>query len=96
VLVTGGPDVLTELAGIGAAEPEPATPTPTEYDHLPAPAQRVLDALTWQGGRAARDVAAAADLGPHEAAKALALLARRGLAERAGDGWLLVRRADLA
>jgi len=96
VLVTGGPDVLSELAGIGAAEPEPATTPPTEYDHLPAPAQRALDALTWQGARSARDIAAAADLGPHEVAKALALLARRGLAERAGNGWLLVRRADLA
>jgi DNA processing protein len=96
VLVTGGPDVLTELAGIAAAEPEPASTPLTEYDHLPAPAQRALDALTWQGARSARDVAAAADLGPHDVAKALALLARRGLAERAGEGWLLVRRADLA
>ena len=96
VLVTGGPDVLSELAGIGAAEPETASAPATEYDHLPAPAQRALDALTWQGTKSARDVAVAADLGPHEVAKALALLARRGLAERAGDGWLLVRRADLA
>ena len=96
VLVTGGPDVLTELGGIGAAEPEPATVPPTEYDHLPASVQRTLDALTWQGAKSARDVAAAAGLGPHDVAKALALLARRGLAERAGDGWLLVRRADLA
>jgi DNA processing protein len=96
VLVTGGPDVLSELAGIGAAEPEPAVTPPTEYDDLPAPAQRALDALNWQGATSARDVAAAADLGPQEVARALALLARRGLAERAGEGWLLVRRADLA
>lgn len=96
VLVTGGPDVLSELAGLGATESEPATTPSTEYDDLPAPAQRALDALTWQGARSARDVAVAADLGPHDVAKALALLARRGLAERAGDGWLLVRRADLA
>ena len=46
VLVTGGPDVLSELAGIGAAEPEPVAAPATEYDHLPAPAQRALDALT--------------------------------------------------
>jgi len=59
-------------------------------------AQRALDALNWQGATSARDVAAAANLGPQEGAKALALLARRGLAERAGEGWLLVRRADLA
>jgi hypothetical protein len=52
--------------------------------------------LTWHGATSARDVAAAADLGPHDVAKALALLARRGLAERTGDGWVLVRRADLA
>jgi DNA processing protein len=96
VLVTGGPDVLCELAGIGATEPETASTPTTEYDHLPAPAQRALDALTWQGATSARDVAVAADLGPHQVAKALALLGRRGLAERAGDGWLLVRRADLA
>ena len=96
VLVTGGPDVLSELAGIGAAEPETDSTPTTEFDHLPAPAQRALDALTWQDAKSARDVAVAADLGPHEVAKALALLARHGLAERAGDGWLLVRRADLA
>ena len=96
VLVTGGSDVLSELAGIGAIEPEPVTVPATEFDHLPAPAQRALDALTWHGTTSARDVAAAADLGPHEVAKALALLARSGLAERAGDGWVLVRRADLA
>ena len=96
VLVTGGSDVLAELAGIGAAEPELVATPPTEYDDLPAPAQRALDALTWQGSRSARDVASAADLGPHEVAKALALLVRRGLAERSSEGWLLVRRADLA
>ena len=96
VLVTGGTDVLAELAGIGAPEPEPVSTAATEYDHLPAPAQRALDALTWRAATSARDVAAAADLGPHDVAKALALLARRGLAERTGDGWVLVRRADLA
>ena len=57
MLVTGGSDVLSELAGIGAAEPEPATAPATEFDHLPAPAQRVLDALTWHGATSARDVA---------------------------------------
>ena len=51
VLVTGGSDVLSELAGIGAAEPEPVTAPATEFDHLPAPAQRALDALTWQARR---------------------------------------------
>ncbi len=96
VLVTGGTDVLAELAGIGAPEPEPVSTAATEYDHLPAPAQRALDALTWRAATSARDVAAAADLGPRDVAKALALLARRGLAERTGDGWVLVRRADLA
>ncbi|MGH3459789.1 DNA-processing protein DprA [Aeromicrobium sp.] len=96
VLVTGGSDVLAELAGLGAPEPESITSTATEFDQLPAPAQRALDALSWRGARSARDVAAAANLGPHNVAKALELLARRGLAERAGDGWLLVRRADLA
>jgi DNA processing protein len=95
VLVTGGSEVLSELAGIGAAEPEPVTAA-TEFDSLPAPAQRALDALTWHGTTSARDVAASADLAPHDVAKALALLARCGLAERAGDGWVLVRRADLA
>ena len=96
VLVTGGTDVLAELAGIGAPEPEPVSTPATEYDHLPAPAQRALDALTWRAATSARDVAAAVDLGPPDVAKALALLARRGLAERTGDGWVLVRRADLA
>jgi DNA processing protein len=96
VLVTGGSDVLSELAGFGAAEPEDVGAPSTEYDHLPAPAQRALDALSWRGATSARDVAASADIGPREVAKALALLARRGLAERADDGWLLVRRADLA
>jgi DNA processing protein len=96
VLVTGGPDVLSELAGIGAAEPEEVAAPPTEYDHLPAPAQRAIDALGWHTATSARDVAASADLGPHDVAKALTLLARRGLAERSADGWLLVRRADLA
>ncbi len=96
VLVTGGPDVLSELAGIGAAEPDVVTAPDTEFDHLPAPAQRALDALSWTGATPARDVATAAGLGPHDAANALSLLARRGLAERAGSGWVLVRRADLA
>ena len=96
VLVTGGPDVLSELAGIGVAEPEQVAAPATEFDHLPPPAQRALDALAWHGATSARDVAASADLGPHDVAKALALLARRGLAERTSDGWVLVRRADLA
>jgi len=96
VLVTGGPDVLSELAGIGVAEPEQVAAPATEFDHLPPPAQRALDALAWNGATSARDVAASADLGPHDVAKALALLARRGLAERTSDGWVLVRRADLA
>ncbi len=96
VLVTGGPDVLAELAGLGAAEPEPVGTPGTEFDDLPPPAQRALDALSWTGATAARDVATAAGLGPHEVAAALTLLARHGLVERARDGWLLVRRADLA
>ena len=96
VLVTGGPDVLSELAGIGVTEPEAVISPATEFDQLPAAAQRALDALGWDAATSARDVAAAADLGPHEVAKALSLLARRGLAERTGDGWVLVRRADLA
>ena len=96
VLVTGGSDVLAELAGIGAPEPDSVSVPATEYDHLPGPAQRAIDALTWHAATPARDVAAAADLGPHDVAKALALLARRGLAERTSDGWVLVRRADLA
>ncbi len=96
VLVTGGPDVLSELAGVGSAEPEPAATPSTEFDDLPVPAQRALDALSWTRATAARDVAAAAGLAPHDVAKALALLARGGLAERSGDGWFLVRRADLA
>ena len=96
VLVTGGSDVLSELAGIGVAEPETVVAPSTEYDHLPSSAQRALDALSWEGATPARDVAASADLAPNDVAKALALLARRGLAERSSDGWLLVRRADLA
>ncbi len=96
VLVTGGSDVLSELADIGVAEPVTVVAPATEYDHLPSSAQRALDALSWEGATPARDIAASADLAPHDAAKALALLARRGLAERSSDGWLLVRRADLA
>ena len=96
VLVTGGSDVLAELAGIGAAEPEQVAAPVTEFDRLPAAAQRALDALSWHGATPARDVAVSADLGPHDVAKALVLLARRGLAERTSDGWVLVRRADLA
>ena len=96
VLVTDGPDVLAELAGFGAPEPEPVAASPTEFDLLPSPAQRALDVLSWRGARSSREVAAAAGLGPHDVAKALGLLARRGLAERSTDGWLLVRRADLA
>lgn len=96
VLVTGGPDVLSELAGIGAVETEPAVQPATEYDHLPTAAQRALDTLSWSGSTTARDIAASADLDPRDVAKALALLARRGLAERSDDGWLLLRRADLA
>ena len=97
VLVTGGSDVLSELAGIGVAEPETVVAPATEYDHLPcAGAARSRRARVGTVPPPARDVAASADLGPHDVAKALALLARRGLAERSSDGWLLVRRADLA
>jgi DNA processing protein len=96
VLVTGGPDVLAELTGLGADESEPESTPSTEFDDLPPPAQRALDALSWSAATPAREVASAAGLGTHEAAKALALLSRHGLAERGGDGWLLVRRADLA
>jgi DNA processing protein len=96
VLVTGGSDVLAELAGIGVVEPESSGGAPTEFDGLPAMAQRALDSLSWRGSTSARDVATSAGLGPREAAQALRLLAGRGLAERAGDGWVLLRRADLA
>lgn len=95
VLVTGGPDVLSELSGLGADEPERAETPTTEFDHLPRPAQRALDALGWVAPTPARDVATAAGLGPHETDQALALLVRSGLAERVGGGWVLVRRADL-
>lgn len=96
VLVAGGTDVLAELAGLASGEPEPEATPSTEFDLLPAPAQRTLDALSWRRATAARDIASAAGLGAGDVAKALRLLARRGLAERSDDGWLLVRRADLA
>jgi DNA processing protein len=96
VLVTGGPDVLTELGGIGAEEAENVGSGSTEFDTLPAAARRVLDALSWRDARPAPVLADAADLGPRDVEKALGLLSRRGLAERVGDRWVLIRRADLA
>lgn len=96
VLVTGGPDVLTELGGIGADETSPVVSAPTEFDALPTPARRVLDALSWRDPRPTTDLADAANIGAAEVIQALGLLSSRGLAEPVGDRWVLVRRADLA
>ena len=96
VLVTDGSDVMAELAGLGADIPEPVPAPATEFDALPAPAQRVMDALSWRDARHASELADAAGLGADAAARGLALLAGRGLAQAIGDRWLLTRRADLA
>jgi DNA processing protein len=96
VLVTDGTEVLAELTGLGADEPEPVPAATTEFDGLPVHAQRVLDALSWRDARPVAELADAAGLGARELVTALGLLDRRGLAQSIGDGWLLVRRADLA
>jgi DNA-binding IclR family transcriptional regulator len=67
----------------------------SEFDRLPAPAQRALDALEWHQPRSSREVADLAGIGPHQTTPALALLERRGLATRVGERWLLERRADV-
>ncbi len=96
VLVAEGRDVLAELDGPGV-RPEPqAGGAPTEFDHLPDPAKRVLDALDWDDALSAAEAADRAGVGQRDVATMLALLHRRGLASRTALGWLLVRRADLA
>ncbi|TXL61558.1 DNA-processing protein DprA [Aeromicrobium terrae] len=95
VLVTNGAEVLAELAGPGVVEDASTGGDSSEFDRLPTPAQRALDALEWHQPRSSREVADLAGIGPHQTAPALALLERRGLATRVGERWLLERRADV-
>jgi DNA processing protein len=95
VLVTNGAEVLSELAGPGVVDDVSAGGDSSEFDRLPAPAQRALDALEWHQPRSSREVADLAGIGPHQTGPALALLERRGLATRVGERWLLERRADV-
>lgn len=95
VLVTNGAEVLAEISDLGAVDEAPSGGDSSEFDRLPAPAQRALDALEWHQPRSSREVADLAGIGPHQTAPALALLERRGLATRVGERWLLERRADV-
>jgi DNA processing protein len=95
VLVTTGAEVLAELAGPGAVDEVAGGGDSSEFDRLPIPAQRALDALEWHVPRSSREVADLAGIGLHQTTPALALLERRHLATRVGEQWLLERRADL-
>jgi DNA processing protein len=95
-LVTGPADVLESLGGIGA-EPAPETVRPTtDYDRLDPGTARTLDGLSWTEPLTVPQVAARVGVSAAEAHEHLGRLAERGYAQRLGDVWTLVRRADLA
>lgn len=95
-LVTRVEDVLESLGGIGA-EPAPAVVRrTTAYDRLGPDAARTLDGLRWSESLTTEQVAGRVGLATARAHEHLTTLADAGYAERLGDGWTLVRRADLA
>ena len=94
VLVTTGSNVLEELRGLGAETSEPEAPPLTEFDRLPPPARRTLDALDWSRGQTVQQIAAGARLTAREVLVSLEMLECRGLVGRLGATWLLARRAD--
>ncbi|MCW2840119.1 MAG: dprA [Aeromicrobium sp.] len=95
VLVTNGREVLQELRGLGAEEPV-APVALTELDRLPAAARTTLDGLDWLAVRSMAQIARDVGLTAREVRAALALLERRELVARQGEGWVLLRRADTA
>lgn len=95
VLVTGGPDVVAELQGIGAEVEEQTSQPLTEFDQLPPEAQRTLDGLDWRAATTAAVLASTVRLGVGEVSRALDLLESRGLVTNSGSEWTLVRRADV-
>ncbi|MEJ7635245.1 DNA-processing protein DprA [Aeromicrobium sp.] len=95
VLVTGGRDVLAELAGPGAEADEQTSQPVTEFDRLPPAARTTLDGLDWATARTVTQIASSVRLSTREVRAALDLLDRRGLVSRAGAEWTLSRRADV-
>ncbi|MCW2769381.1 MAG: dprA [Aeromicrobium sp.] len=96
VLVTSGREVVGELSGLGLDSTGALTLPSTEFDRLPPTARVTLDGLGWDRERSLTDLTARARLSAREVRSALELLERRGLAARRGDGWRLVRRADVS
>jgi DNA processing protein len=94
VLVTSAKDVLEELGGLGADES--AVPIAlTELDRLPAAARTTIEGLDWHTVRSLNEIGLMVGLTAREVRTSLAVLERRDLAARQGDGWILVRRADV-
>lgn len=95
-LVTDAADVLESLGGIGAEPAPEAVRRTTAYDRLGPDAARTLDGLSWSERLTADQVAQRAGLAGCQVHEHLDALVEAGYAERLGDGWTLVRRADLA
>ncbi|WP_019145363.1 DNA-processing protein DprA [Aeromicrobium massiliense] len=95
-LVTRAEDVLESLGGIGAEPAPDVVRRTTAYDRLGPDAARTLDGLRWNESLTTEQVAGRVGLAAAQAQEHLTTLADAGYAERLGDGWTLVRRADLA
>ena len=88
-MVTSGEEVLEMIGGMGEYLPyeEPAPSLPR--DTVTLEQQRVLDAMPGSGGAPIDVIAAASGVSIILVEAALRVLAQRGLATLAGDGWRL-------
>lgn len=96
MLVTCGADIAEVVGGLGSASAAPARAVETLFDSITAPARRTLDAVPWSGARSVADIAGDLRVSVAEARRHLLDLESLGHVARIGEGWTLVRRADLA
>ncbi|MGH1564916.1 DNA-processing protein DprA [Mumia sp. DW29H23] len=96
VLVTNGAEVLEDLDVLGRRDASPPSAPPTVWDGLDPASRAVIEALPAQGPRTTDEIAWHAGLAAEATDAALDELERAGFVRMSGQGWHLVRRADLA
>lgn len=96
MLVTSGADVVEVIGGLGSASSEPGRAPETVFDLMSPTARLTLDAVPWSVPRSVAEIAGELRLSTELVQTHLLDLETKGHVARHGQGWTLVRRADLA
>lgn len=96
MVVTSGADVVEAISGLGAEESGPGRAQETFFDAMSPAMQRMLDAVPWSPPRPLAEIAGELRVSPSSAQEQLVDLERKGFVARVPQGWMLLRRADLA